>query len=83
MEQLISVNECNTLVDNQLKLDSLQSIPSNYHNPFQACNALIDEFVTESLTPASVTPEINVIIRKDKTKSELVQYFHGSILWPV
>ena len=44
---------------------------------------MIDDFVSDSLATASITPEINIILRKDKTKSELIQYFHGSLLWPL
>ena len=83
MESLISLNECNTLVDQQLKLDATKNIPTNYINPFQDLNSLIDEFSTSSYTPAKITPQIHVILRKDQTKSELVQYFHGCLLWPV
>ena len=83
MEPLISTNECCTLVDQQLKLDKKMHIDPNYSNPFQAMNVLIDEFSTSSHHPVSITPTINVIIQKDKTKSELMQYFHGCLLSPV
>ena len=83
MDALISVNECNTLVDQQLKLDRTGSISPNYSNPFQGLNQIIDEFHSQSLSSASITPEINVVISKDTTKRDLMQYYHGCLLWPV
>ena len=57
LDDLIDINVCNTLVDNQLKCDR-----------------------TASRRPANA---LNVIIHKNKTKSDLAKYHHGSCGWPV
>ena len=76
MEELISTNECNSLVDNQLRQDRKKDIPKSFHNPFQSLNLLIDENV-------KLQPQLNIIIRKDETKRDLAKFLHGSCGWPV
>ena len=43
MEPLFALEECNTVVNQQLKKDRTADIPPMYHNPYQAFNHFIDE----------------------------------------
>ena len=76
MNEIIECNECFSLVDQQLRTDRKYAIPTEYENPFQSFNKLIDENMVPS-------PCLNIIIRKDETKRDLARFLHGSNCWPV
>ena len=64
MEPLISIQECNHIVENQLKTDRLSAISKQYQNPFQSLNALVDENVKDSCTKCQITYSANVFCVK-------------------
>lgn len=74
MNHLIDDFEFDHTLTNFHKQDKIKHIPPSYNNPFQSFNDLIDE---------NISHQAQVIIRKYKTKQELIQYLHGCCFWPV
>ena len=74
MEALIDDNAFDCALSQQVKLDKLASISSSHSHPFHGLHSVIDD---------NVIHQTNIILRKDKTKSELADYFHACCLFPV
>ena len=83
MEPLIESQECDHMVNNQLKQDRMNGIPPQYKNSFQSLNTLIDDNMASNYKQCKVSNAVNVILRKDTHKADLVNYLHGCCFWPV
>ena len=74
MESLIDDNAFDCALAQQVRLDRLTNVSTSSSYPFHDLHSIIDD---------NVLPQANVILRKDKTKSELADYFHACCLFPV
>ena len=81
MEGIFDLQECNFLVDQQLKLDRQQL----YDHEFAAMNAIIDENAKTkySILQPIDNHKLNVVIRKKEPKSNLAAFHHGAVFSPV
>ena len=69
MDPYIDLQECDYLIQKQLKHDRVQT----------------DQQQTDptSIALAPLNHHLNVILRKDEHKKDLVNYLHGCCFWPV
>ena len=74
INNLIDDNTFDSSLQDQAKENIHHFLSSSHDHSFHGLHSLIDETCKD---------QINVIIQKDRTKSELVQYYHGCCLFPV
>ena len=81
MEGIFDLQECNLLVNQQLKIDRQQV----YNHEFSRMNSLIDENVTTQYAILQPIAEhkLNVVIRKKEPKANLAAFLHAACFSPV